>query len=95
MLPPAPRPSEFVPGRVIGGRYTLLEVLGEGGMGTVYRAEQSRPVRRQVALKLIKVGMDSRTVLARFDAERQALAMMDHPHIARVFDGGATRRPSI
>ena len=59
-------------------------------MGTVYRAEQSQPVRRQVALKLIKVGMDSRNVLARFDAERQALAMMDHPGIARVFDGGAT-----
>ena len=59
-------------------------------MGTVYRAEQSQPVKRQVALKLIKVGMDSRTVLARFDAERQALAMMDHPNIARVYDGGAT-----
>ena len=88
--PPAPRPSGFVPGQVIGGRYTLLEILGEGGMGTVYRAEQSRPVKRQVALKLIKVGMDSRAVLARFDAERQALAMMDHPNIARVYDGGAT-----
>ena len=66
------RPTGFTPGRVIAGRYTLLEVLGEGGMGTVYRAEQSQPVKRQVALKLIKVGMDSRTVLARFDAERQA-----------------------
>ena len=84
---PAARPAGFVPGRVVAGRYTLLEVLGEGGMGTVYRAEQARPVRRQVALKLIKVGMDSRTVLARFDAERQALALMDHPNIARDYDG--------
>ena len=89
-VPPVARPAGFTPGQVIAGRYTLLEALGEGGMGTVYRAEQSRPVRRQVALKLIKVGMDSRTVLARFDAERQALAMMDHPNIARVYDGGAT-----
>ena len=77
-------------GQVIAGRYTLLEVLGEGGMGTVYRAGQTQPVKRQVALKLIKVGMDSRAVLARFDAERQALALMDHPNIARVYDGGST-----
>ena len=77
-------------GQVIAGRYTLLEVLGEGGMGTVYRADQTEPVKRQVALKLIKIGMDSRAVLARFDAERQALALMDHPNIARVYDGGAT-----
>ena len=67
-----------------------MEVLGEGGMGTVYRAEQTQPVKRRVALKLIKVGMDSRVVLARFDAERQALALMDHPNIARVYDGGTT-----
>ena len=86
----AGRPGEFVAGQVIAGRYTLLEVLGEGGMGTVYRAAQTQPVRRQVALKLIKIGMDSRAVLARFDAERQALALMEHPNIARVFDGGAT-----
>ena len=59
-------------------------------MGTVYRAEQTEPVRRQVALKLIRLGMDSRAVLARFDAERQALALMDHPNIARVYDGGVT-----
>ena len=84
------RPSTFVQGQVIAGRYTLQEVLGEGGMGTVYRALQTEPVKRQVALKIIKVGMDSRTVLARFDAERQALALMDHPNIARVFDGGTT-----
>jgi serine/threonine protein kinase len=77
-------------GLVIAGRYTLVEVIGEGGMGSVYRAEQTEPVRRQVALKLIKSGMDSKAVLARFDAERQALALMDHPNIARVFDGGTT-----
>ena len=64
--------------------------LGEGGLGTVYLAEQTEPVKRQVALKLIKLGMDSRAVLARFDAERQALALMDHPNIARVYDGGTT-----
>jgi hypothetical protein len=87
-------PSEcarsFVPGQVIAGRYSMQEVLGEGGMGTVYRALQTEPVKRQVALKVIKIGMDSRTVLARFNAERQALALMDHPNIARVFDGGTT-----
>jgi serine/threonine protein kinase/tetratricopeptide (TPR) repeat protein len=77
-------------GQVIAGRYTLREVLGEGGMGTVYRASQTAPVKRQVALKLIKIGMDSRAVLARFEAERQALALMDHPNIARVYDGGTT-----
>ncbi len=70
------------------GRYKLLEAIAEGGMGTVWVAEQSEPVRRKVAIKLIKPGMDSRRVLARFDAERQALALMDHPHIAKVFDGG-------
>ena len=80
-----------VAGRVVAGRYRLREVLGEGGMGTVYRADQTEPLRRQVALKLIKIGMDSRAVLARFDAERQALALMDHPNIARVFDGGTTQ----
>ncbi len=84
------RPGGFVAGRVIAGRYKLLEVLGEGGMGTVYLAEQAAPVSRLVALKLIKIGMDSRAVLARFDAERQALALMDHPNIARVYDGGTT-----
>ncbi|HZN64654.1 MAG TPA: protein kinase, partial [Tepidisphaeraceae bacterium] len=72
------------------GPYRLLERMGEGGMGVVYLAEQLRPVRRQVALKIIKPGMDSRQVVARFDAERQALAMMDHPGIARVLDAGST-----
>src|SRR6478736_1486222 len=78
------------PGAVLGGRFTLLQVIGEGGMGTVYMAEQREPVRRLVAVKLVKPGMDSRQVLARFEAERQALAMMDHPNIAKVLDAGAT-----
>jgi eukaryotic-like serine/threonine-protein kinase len=77
-------------GTVIAGRYTLLEEIGAGGMGTVWKAEQTQPVRRTVALKLIKAGMDSRSVLSRFEAERQALALMDHPNIARVLDGGTT-----
>ena len=77
------------PGTVIGP-YKLLQQIGEGGMGTVYMAEQTQPVRRTVALKLIKAGMDSRQVLARFGAERQALALMDHPNIAKVFDAGTT-----
>ncbi len=72
------------------GRYKLLEKIGEGGFGIVYRAEQSEPVRRQVALKVIKLGMDTKSVVARFEAERQALALMDHPSVARVLDGGAT-----
>ena len=72
------------------GRYKLLQKLGEGGCGTVYLAEQEEPVRRQVALKVIKLGMDTKSVIARFEAERQALAMMDHPNIARVLDAGAT-----
>src|SRR6185295_18269774 len=71
------------------GPYKLLEVIGEGGFGTVYLAEQEQPVRRRVALKLIKLGMDTKQVIARFEAERQALAMMDHPNIAQVFDAGA------
>ena len=77
-------------GAVIAGRYKLLEEIGEGGMGTVFVAEQTQPVRRKVAVKLIKPGMDSKSVLARFEAERQALAMMDHPNIAKVLDGGLT-----
>ena len=77
------------PGHQIG-RYKLLQKIGEGGFGVVYMAEQQRPVRRKVALKIIKPGMDTRAVVARFEAERQALALMDHPNIARVLDGGAT-----
>src|SRR6476659_6211806 len=72
------------------GPYKLLEQIGEGGMGVVYVAEQTQPVRRRVALKIIKPGMDSKQVIARFEAERQALAMMDHPNIAKVLDAGAT-----
>jgi eukaryotic-like serine/threonine-protein kinase len=77
------------PGAVMGP-YKLLEEIGEGGFGVVFMAEQQRPVRRKVALKVIKPGMDSRQVIARFEAERQALALMDHPNIARVFDAGET-----
>ncbi|HEX2855211.1 MAG TPA: serine/threonine-protein kinase [Opitutaceae bacterium] len=74
------------------GRYKLLEKIGEGGCGVVYLAEQEEPVRRRVALKIIKLGMETKSVIARFEAERQALAMMDHPNISRVFDAGATDR---
>lgn len=72
------------------GRYKLLQQIGEGGCGVVYMAEQEEPVRRRVALKVIKLGMDTKSVIARFEAERQALALMDHPNIAKVFDAGAT-----
>jgi serine/threonine protein kinase len=72
------------------GRYKLRENLGEGGCGVVYVAEQEEPVRRRVALKVIKLGMDTKAVVARFEAERQALAMMDHPNIAKVLDAGTT-----
>jgi eukaryotic-like serine/threonine-protein kinase len=82
-------PSDTDAGTIVG-HYRLTRPLGEGGMGVVYLAEQYEPVRRQVALKLVKPGMDSKQVLARFEAERQALAIMDHPNIAQVFDGGAT-----
>ena len=77
------------PGTKIG-RYELLSLIGEGGMGLVYLAEQKEPVKRKVVLKIIKPGMDSRQVVARFEAERQALAVLDHPNIAHVFDAGAT-----
>ncbi|CAN5506047.1 hypothetical protein BH09PLA1_BH09PLA1_20740 [soil metagenome] len=72
------------------GHYKLLEMIGEGGFATVYRAQQEAPVRREVALKILKLGMDTHQVLARFDAERQALAILDHPNIAKVFDAGTT-----
>src|SRR5262245_4748739 len=78
-----------MPGTEIG-RYKLIEPIGEGGMGEVWLAQQKEPVKRLVAMKLIKSGMDSKAVLARFEAERQALALMEHSNIAKVFDGGAT-----
>ncbi len=77
---------------ILGGRYQLLEAIGEGGMGSVWLAEQQIPVKRKVAIKLIKAGMDSEQMLGRFEAERQALAVMDHPNIAKVFDGGLTEQ---
>jgi eukaryotic-like serine/threonine-protein kinase len=82
-------PIREMPGTMIGP-YKLLQQIGEGGMGTVYMAEQTQPVQRRVALKVIKAGLDSKQVIARFEAERQALAVMDHVNIARVFDAGAT-----
>src|SRR5437667_12902446 len=72
------------------GHYKLLQQIGEGGCGVVFMAEQEEPVQRRVALKIIKPGMDTKSVIARFEAERQALALMDHPNIAKVFDAGAT-----
>ncbi|MCA8968011.1 MAG: protein kinase, partial [Planctomycetes bacterium] len=81
--------SEEAPGTQID-RYTLQERIGEGGFGVVFRAEQHQPLRRDVALKVIKLGMDTSRVIARFEQERQALARMQHPHIAAVFDGGTT-----
>ena len=81
-------PTEKTGDRI--GRYKLLQQIGEGGCGVVYMAEQEEPVRRRVALKVIKLGMDTKSVIARFEAERQALAMMDHPNIAKVLDAGAT-----
>jgi eukaryotic-like serine/threonine-protein kinase len=84
MSPPAEQPGALV------GSYKLLEQIGEGGMGVVFMAEQLRPVRRRVAIKIIKPGLDSKQVIGRLEAERQALAMMDHPNIAKVFDAGVT-----
>ena len=72
------------------GPYKLLSILGEGGMGLVYLAEQKEPVKRRVALKIIKPGMDSKQVIGRFEQERQALALLDHPNIAHIYDGGTT-----
>jgi tetratricopeptide (TPR) repeat protein/tRNA A-37 threonylcarbamoyl transferase component Bud32 len=87
--PPVVEPLTEKPGDRIG-RYKLLQEIGEGGMGSVWMAEQEVPVRRRVALKVVKLGMDTKQVIARFEAERQALALMDHPNIARVLDAGAT-----
>jgi hypothetical protein len=89
--PETSRDVEEGPGAVIG-RYKILQEIGEGGFGVVYMAEQTEPVRRKVALKIIKLGMDTKEVVARFEAERQALALMDHHNIAKVLDGGATER---
>src|SRR5688572_19187394 len=72
------------------GPYAIQDLIGEGGMGSVYRAEQRKPIRRTVAVKVIKPGMDTREVVARFESERQALALMDHPNVAKVLDAGAT-----
>ena len=83
-MPLAEKPGDRI------GRYKLLQQIGEGGCGVVYMAEQEEPVRRRVALKVIKLGMDTKQVIARFEAERQALALMDHPNIAKVLDAGAT-----
>ena len=87
---PVNAPAPLASGDKIG-RYKILQQLGEGGCGVVYMAEQSEPVRRRVALKVIKLGMDTKQVIARFEAERQALALMDHPNIAKVHDAGATQ----
>ena len=90
-------PGTPLPGPTAGrhpariGPYRILRVLGEGGMGLVYEAEQLEPLRRMVALKVIRRGMDSREVLTRFESERQALAVMDHPNIAKALDAGTTR----
>src|SRR4051812_18449481 len=89
LSPTIDRPLEERPGTVIGP-YKLMEEIGAGGFGLVFVAEQQQPLRRKIALKVIKPGMDTREVIARFEAERQALALMDHPNIARIFDGGAT-----
>src|SRR5678816_295216 len=91
IIPPDAKPAPPIeqPGDQIG-RYKLLQKIGEGGCGVVYMAEQEEPVHRRVALKVIKLGMDTKQVVARFGAERQALALMDHPNIAKVLDAGAT-----
>jgi serine/threonine protein kinase len=87
-----PADSVAVTGTVLAGKYKLLEKIGEGGMGSVWMAQQTEPVKRTVAVKLIRRGDDSRAILARFEAERQALALMDHPNIAKVLDAGTTER---
>ena len=86
---PAPMVEEDL--GIVSGTFKLLQKIGEGGCGVVYMAEQEKPIRRRVALKVIKLGMDTKSVIARFEAERQALALMDHPNIARVFEAGTTR----
>ncbi|MFZ4763733.1 MAG: serine/threonine-protein kinase, partial [Roseimicrobium sp.] len=90
MLPATLEPAGTSAEPLIGGRYLLGSKLGEGGFGIVFEAEQTEPLRRTVAIKVLKPDMDSRQVMARFDAERQTLAVLDHPHIARVLDAGET-----
>ena len=85
-LPESEQPGERI------GPYKLLQIIGEGGMGSVWMAEQEEPVRHRVALKVIKLGMDTKQFIGRFEAERQALASMDHPNIAKVLDAGATEQ---
>src|SRR5262245_32499998 len=80
----AERPSQI-------GRFHILELIGEGGMGSVYMAEQREPIHRVVAVKVIKLGLDSRDIIGRFETERQAIALMDHPNVARAIDAGATQ----
>ena len=87
---PTPGPNDMI-GRVLGA-FRIEELIGEGGMGAVYRATQSEPIRRQVAVKIIKAGMDSKEVIARFETERQALALMNHPNVAQIYDAGATEQ---
>ena len=86
---PSDMSFEYQPGQMIGS-FKILDVLGEGGMGIVYSAMQDKPVRRKVAVKVIKAGMDTKQVIARFEAERQALAIMNHPSISQIYDAGAT-----
>src|SRR5262249_19946007 len=93
--PPGPHDRYAGTAETVGavvGPYTLVQEIGEGGMGTVFLARQTEPVKRLVAVKVVKPGLDSRQVLARFETERQALALMDHPNIAKVFDPGTTER---
>ena len=87
-LDDVPDDNDELPGQI--GPYKILSLLGEGGMGSVYLAEQSEPFQRRVAIKIIKLGMDTKEVVARFESERQALALMNHPNIAKVFDAGST-----
>jgi serine/threonine protein kinase len=89
LKPPA---KDSTIGEIVSEKYKLLEELGSGGMGVVYRAEQIEPIKRSVAIKIIKLGMDTKEVVARFETERQSLAVMDHSNIAKVYDAGSTER---
>jgi len=90
----APCDADSIDGdRIAVGRYSIVERIGEGGFGVVYHARQSHPLCREVAVKIVKLGMDTRQIIARFEAERQTLALMDHPNIAKVLDAGTTSPP--